>query len=474
MPKPAPADRPRARSGQGGTAPGVLVDDLAAERNSPPLPPEPVFTIDLVEAEAGKRGRRYVAELEELARRNALAATEARGIALEQRRHLEETAKGRLAAEREISRLRRDLSVAVAEQARLAALKTEPRPAIPADGNALHRMREAVEEQQRLIGEHRDRLVGALRERDEARLEARRAAEARDRAERSLAATSEMLQRRAAEDAAASEPSEARADDATTQVLTARVAELEAEVAHGALAREELSLALADLDAARAETARLEDRAVELEQLVAIARDETAAARAEAATARDELTRVRADSDAAGAANAELRERTSMLEATADAAAQDRDTAWARVEELERLLTAASEDGSAARDRAVEVEEQLARAEERAAAWTNAASEARDALRESEEARAEERQRAQVQLDRLAGRLAELEEMVLRHEPPPPVAAEPSPALEELGRLAAPVPEPAPEGEGDVSDQAGLRRSLLADLSDLAHGIDSP
>ena len=137
MPKPASPNRPRAGSGRGGTAPGVLIDDLAAERNSPPLPPEPVFTIDLVEAEAGgKRGRRYVAELEEHAVRNARAAAEARRIALEQRGHLEAAARGRLEAEREISKLRRELRTVMAEQQRLAArratLGPDPAPLAPA------------------------------------------------------------------------------------------------------------------------------------------------------------------------------------------------------------------------------------------------------------------------------------------------------------------------------------------------------
>ena len=126
MPKPATPQRPRAKSDKGGAAPGVLIDDLVAARNSPPLPPEPVFTIDLVEAEGGKRGRRYVAELEERASRNARAATEARRIALEQRSHLEQAARGRLAAEREISKLQRQLRTAIAEQQRLAAQPRGP------------------------------------------------------------------------------------------------------------------------------------------------------------------------------------------------------------------------------------------------------------------------------------------------------------------------------------------------------------
>jgi hypothetical protein len=194
-----------------------LIDDLAAERNSPPLPPEPVFTIDLVEAEGGKRGRRYVAELEEHAIRNARAAAEARRIAMEQRGHLEAAARGRLEAEREISKLRRELRTALVEQQRLTArratLGSAPvAPAVPPTSkkkpgggeptSELTRTREMVEQQERLLGERREQLVGALRERDEARLEARRARDASERAKRSLARATEMLRHTALEETA--------------------------------------------------------------------------------------------------------------------------------------------------------------------------------------------------------------------------------------------------------------------------------
>ena len=205
MPNPASTSRPRPAPKSGKAARGLSVDELAAERNTPPLPPEPVFTIDLVEveAESGKRGRKYVADLEERAHRNALAAAEARALALEQRRHLEDAADGRRAAERQIAALNRELKTAVAEQQRLelrnrtrAAEPVPPAPVLPdpaAATSEVATLREAVEQQQRLLGEGRERLASALRERDAARLDARQASEARDRAKRSLNRATDLL-----------------------------------------------------------------------------------------------------------------------------------------------------------------------------------------------------------------------------------------------------------------------------------------
>jgi chromosome segregation ATPase len=337
MPKPAPADRPRARSGPGEAVPSVLIDDLVAERNSPPLPPEPVFTVDLVEAEGGRRGRRYVAELEELAGRNARAAAEARRIALEQRRHLEVAARGRLEAEREISKLQRELRGALAEQARLTArqelrsgtpLGPSPSPSESSDraGRAparseLTRLRETIEQQQELLGQHREQLASALKARDEARLETRRATDACGRAEQSLARSSEMLRRSAIDETARLTGTETP----TTGVPAA---------------------AAPDRDPAAATDARIRALSDELDRLT---------------RATVDLERARHALEARVAAAEGVRD---ALETRAAAADGERDHLHARVEELAARLRSATTERDVAHATIAELRQRVATAPE--------------------------------------------------------------------------------------------------------------
>jgi chromosome segregation ATPase len=604
MPKPASPNRPRAGSGRGGTAPGVLIDDLAAERNSPPLPPEPVFTIDLVEAEAGKRGRRYVAELEARAIRNARAAAEARDIALEQRGHLDKAARGRLEAEREISKLRRELRTALAEQQRLAVRRATappgPAPAVPPTSgkqpgvgvarSELDRTREMVEQQQRLLGERREQLVGALRERDEARLEARRASDVCERAKRSLAQATEMLKHNAldetarigtttpsthdaarehkemaAENRVARSELEARVLQRTEEVerLASRAAELEAALDHAtnraefaasqsaalvaeaevagedamsarqeladAVARETESLAaiselteqLADVAATAAATRAERDaasarvdtmerqlaaivderdsasaRVQRLEELLSASVEERDTARSRSAELERAATARDADETLAARQAAELTDRLTELEASGAATEAERDGALARVAELEELLASGDHDPD---DEVLtyvdELEARLAEAEHEASAaitliaeLTRTAADAQATLSGLEAARAADQQRDSAELERLYGRVAELEQMIVEVQRAPPTISNQTMALEELGQLAAPEPAREQPGglaertvpvalasareEGDVVGQSDLRRALLANLSELAEGPD--
>src|SRR5215207_1771603 len=202
MPNPASTSRPRPAPKSPKAARGLSVDELAAERNTPPLPPEPVFTVDLVEVEAetGKRGRKYVADLEERAHRNALAAAEARALALEQRRHLEDAADGRRAAERQIAALNRELKTALAEQQRLE-LRNRTRAAEPvARAPVVPDPAAATSE------------VATLRE----------AVEARDRAKRSLSRATDLLHEHALTDSdGETRSADASADPRTTADLRA-------------------------------------------------------------------------------------------------------------------------------------------------------------------------------------------------------------------------------------------------------------
>jgi hypothetical protein len=402
-----------------------LIDDLAAERNSPPLPPEPVFTIDLVEAETGKRGRRYVAELEEHAIRNAQAAAEARRIALEQRGHLEAAARGRLEAEREISKLRREMRTVMAEQQRLTARRATlgpgPAPVAPAvppkpgkqpGGGAarseLTRTREMVEQQQRLLGERREQLVGALRERDEARLEARRARDACERAKRSLARATEMLRHNALEETA-------RIGATSPSTLDA-VGEHEQMAAENRVARSELEARVLQLTE---EVERLTSRAAELEDALNhetnradFAASQSAALVAEAQVASEDATSARQDLADALARDAEplariseLTEQFADVEATAAATLAERDAASARVGKLERQLAAIVDERESASARVQQLEGLLAAmAEERETARSRLAElERMLTAREADETLAARR------VAELIDRLAELE-----------------------------------------------------------------
>jgi uncharacterized phage infection (PIP) family protein YhgE len=299
MPSSASTDRSRTAPDAKGRARGLSVDELAAQRNTPPLPPEPVFTIDLVEVEteSGKRGRKYVADLEELAQRNARAAEEARALALEQRRHLEEATDGRRAAERKIAALNRELQAAVAEQQRLE-LRNRTRATAPvgpsvvpdaATGSSeVANLREAVEQQQRLLGEGRERLASALRERDAARLDARQAMEARDRAKRSLHRATDLLHEHACgEIDGDSTPTDIAVDPQTTADLRAARLGAEARLLRVTDELDRMTAHAEDLEVrVAAETVRADDAEARVDELAVSARS----ADGESASARDQLT----------------------------------------------------------------------------------------------------------------------------------------------------------------------------------------
>jgi chromosome segregation ATPase len=346
MPNPASTSRPRPAPKSGTAARGLSVDELAAERNTPPLPPEPVFTIDLVEVEAetGKRGRKYVADLEERAHRNALAAAEARALALEQRRHLEDAAEGRRKAERQIAALNRELKTAIAEQQRLelrnrtrAAEPAAPAPVVPdpaAATSEVATLREAVEQQQRLLGEGRERLASALRERDSARLDARQATEARDRAKRSLDRATELLHEHAlTESDRESRPGDGAADPQTTADLRAARLGVEARLLRLTDELDRLTVHAEQLEVrVAAETVRADDAEARLDELTATA----LTADGESASAREQLAAAAAREAEHAEARALLTTRVGELEAQLGVAIADRDERAREVQELEQ------------------------------------------------------------------------------------------------------------------------------------------
>ena len=452
MPKPASTKSPRPRPGPRGAAPGATIDDLAAERNTPPLPPQPVFTIDLVEAEAGHRGRRRVAELEEQASHNARAAAEARRIALEQRQHLEEAARGRLAAEREISKLKREVHEATAEQQRLAArlstaLSAEPAGPAPADpprGGAarseLTRTREIVEQQARLLDDRREQLAGALRDRDAARLEARLAVEGGERAKRNLAEATDILQRKAREETARIATGDVDSPDADEN-RTARV-ELEHRVIRLTEELEQLTTYAADLERAaeqQATAAELaEQHAVALQNTVAITTGERDTAQEQAAESRARLAagtearetaaarihelealllaskgqRERAEASTGDRID-ELTRRIADLDTSASTAHAGRDAAEARTGEIETLLSASTEALESATARIDALEALLADSTAKRDDVSTQVQELEAQLRGATEARDAEQARTESLTAELNGRLAEAEASVV-------------------------------------------------------------
>jgi chemotaxis protein MotB len=349
MPNSASTDRPRTAPNAGTGARGLSVDELAAQRNTPALPPEPVFTIDLVEVEieSGKRGRKYVADLEELAQRNALAAAEARALALEQRRHLEEATDGRRTAERKIATLHRELQAAVAERQRLelrnrsraAEPVVPPVVSDPATGSSeVATLREAVEQQQRLLGEGRERLASALRERDTARIEARQATEARDRAKRSLDRATDLLHEHAvSESDADSAPAGAAAGPQTTADLRAARLGVEARLLRLTDELDRMTAHAEQLEArVAAETVRADDAEARVGELTVSERS----ADGESASARDELAAAVARETEHEQTNAQLTARVGELETQLGTAIADRSDADRQVRELEQEVSA--------------------------------------------------------------------------------------------------------------------------------------
>ena len=61
-----------------------------------------------------------------------------------------------------------------------------------------------------------------------------------------------------------------------------------------------------------------------------------------------------------------------------------------------------------------------------------------------EETRAADQRRAAAELERLNGRVAELEQMIVEAQRAPETTSNQAMALEELGQLAAPEPAPEP------------------------------
>ena len=166
-----------------------------------------------------------------------------------------------------------------------------------------------VEQQQRLLGERREQLVGALRERDEARLEARRASDACERAKRSLARATEMLRRSALEETARIGATSPSTHDAA--------GEHEQMAAENRVARSELEARVLQLTE---DVERLTSRATELEEALNhetnradFAASQSAALVAEAEVASEDATSARQELADALARDTESLARISEL-----------------------------------------------------------------------------------------------------------------------------------------------------------------
>jgi hypothetical protein len=460
----------------------LLLDELVIERDAPPLPPEPVFTIDPLAVDEPGTGRRRRGELEELARWNGRAAEEARRIALEQRRYLLDTASARSRAEREAAALRREVQrLSDADDTRIARARyraeREARDQVAEELRGVEgerarideigRLESSLADQQKRIAELDDCVRTEQRARVAATREARRATDALEQTERRLETATETLRRTASDELAQIEAAEASAREALVerdrvsaelealtggdgrlQELTDRADSLSAQVRG-------LEAALAD-ETTRAETAERES---------AVAAEQLDSARQECAAALGATESVRAELDTAHAEAAELATKTSR-----------HDEALARYEELERTLVQKDEEleaataenealaadlagATSARDQATagiaELEAQLTDAEQRAAEKKSEAVAVAATVHEAEVAAVQaEADQLRKHTTALATQLAAAREDVERLS----AALESRPAH---GALPMPVILP-----GDSE----RRRSALTQLSALAAG----
>ena len=323
----------------------VLVED-----GLPELPPEPVFSLEpvLLDGPGSTRKKRRVAELEAIVATNARAAVEARGVALEQRRYLEDATAAWHATVAELVALRRDLKGFASARADLIA-KERPRAEQAArthveaelqqlgaerDGlqTEIDRLRAALTEQQGLNGDSTARLRDEQRKRAEAEGEAKRAIAAYETAERRLETASEALQRHATDEQARIDVAEA--------ARAAAEAELEALGGGGQVAKL---------------TSRVEDLVAQLAELD----EELAAAEARAEVAETTAADATATLETATAAAERAGAHASRVEAQLDEILRERDTLRVKVASLEEIGeqaeardAATQHDAAEARDRA--------------------------------------------------------------------------------------------------------------------------
>ncbi|MEP6626071.1 MAG: hypothetical protein ABJC79_16605, partial [Acidimicrobiia bacterium] len=437
----------------------LTLDEMVASRTAPKLPAPPVFSRQVVQVQAGGRGKKGSADLEAAARANAEAADEARQVALAQRAALEQIAAERVATEKQLAALRRTMLEERSEHERLVAQArfratqeerrrvegatatapadpaTVPEPAgrsgvasvaasLPSSGSGFRTLQTQLAEREAAGEAHRQRLLEALRERDSARLELQRVSDARMHAERRLERVTEVLHRAtsaggprpAGDDGVEDQNVRALRDELAVAVARAKSAEartneLRDEIDSVKNLRvstvESLDATRADLDAAREELSGVLAKlfAVEAEQHMDLSHDRLEAAEAHAEVVAGEVTAARQR-----AATAEAR----VAEVTAELASMK-----ARYDEADGVLTDmqsafadARKEADAALGRATVLAERSARLEADLTLAVAAQREA-EARWQATEGELEHVDGARTELDTY---VAELREAITRHE----------------------------------------------------------
>ena len=364
------------------------LDEMVASRTAQKLPAAPVFRRELVGVPESGRGRKGSADLEAAVRANAEAAEEARRVALAQRSALEEVAALRLATEKELAGLRREMLAERSEherlvaQARFRATQEErrrhegdpggmdqpshPIAAVTPRSPAMRTLETQIAERDQAGETHRQRLLEALRERDSARLELQRVSDARSHAERRLERVTEVLHRATS----AGGPSPMGSDGVEEQ--------------HVRALRDELAVAIARAKSAEARTNEL--------------RDEIEGVKNQRASTIESLDVTRADLDATRDELSALHARVIELEAedrVGDATADRLETAEARSRDIEREAMEARSRAVAAEQRIADLTAELGttgdRVEESESAMTELRAELADAQRQAADADAKVR-----------------------------------------------------------------------------------
>jgi len=269
----------------------LRLDEMAAERERPALPPAPVLTlqpvpVDAAPVGAGRRGAmKRLAEVEALARTNLRAAEEARRVMAAERALLEEEASARTRAERTASQLRSELErlrsteEQRAAQARFAAAH-QARTELETEMERVHdeharvvdeldRMRGTLFDHDSLLDEYSQRLHDEQEAQAKARADLARAEESQRTAERNLEIALDTARRRAEDDHARLVKVEeelrdtiAERDRATAELrsITEGDGELARSRVEAAAMKEDMTRLLGELDvqAARADKAESE------------------------------------------------------------------------------------------------------------------------------------------------------------------------------------------------------------------------
>ena len=349
---------------------------MVANRTAQKLPAAPVFRRELIGVPESGRGRKGSADLEAAVRANAEAAEEARRVALAQRRALEEVAAQRLATEKELAGLRREMLAERSEherlvaQARFRATQEERRRhegdpggsdetshpiAATVSNPALRKLETQIAERDQVGETHRQRLLEALRERDSARLELQRVSDARSHAERRLERVTEVLHRATS----ASGPRPAGSDGVEEQ--------------HVRALRDELAVAIARAKSAEARTNDL--------------RDEIEAVKNQRSSTVESLDATRADLDTTREELSALLARVIEFEAddrVGDSAADRLEVAEARSLDIEREAIEARGRAVAAEQRVADLTTQLGSTGDRVEASESMMAELRAELVETQ------------------------------------------------------------------------------------------